>query len=159
MLFSVSTSSSNYRGFVIAHDDEYHSATYTSTSIYNTPTLKRYNSTTGAYVGNASVSSGSCSYSTPLYTTYDATSDGDGNVWTVSYSYRHLFKWSVNQNTGAWSCTGSYRVPGNYYPMGVDVDEDSGRLFLLLYDSSSYPNYNRYLYEVDPSQKTQSKNV
>lgn len=149
--FSLSTSTSSYRGFVIAHGDEYHSATYSSTSsLYTTPVVKRYNSTTGAYIGAASISSGSCSYSTPLYSTYDATSDGDGNVWTVSYSYRHLFKWSVNQNTGAWSCTGSYRVPGNYYPMGVDVDEDSGRLFLLMYDSSSYPNYNRYLYEVDP---------
>ena len=33
--------------------------------------------------------------------------------------------------------------------MGVDVDEDSGRLFLLMYPS--FPNYNRYLYEVNPS--------
>ena len=153
--FSVSTSSSNYRGFVIAHDDEYHSATYTSTSIYNTPTLKRYNSTTGAYIGTASVSSGSCSYSTPLYSTYDATSDGDGNVWTVSYNYRILVKWSVSSN-GAWTCLGTYSTSGNYYPMGVDVDEDSGRLFLLMYDSSSYPNYNRYLYEVNPSNPSSS---
>ena len=32
---------------------------------------------------------------------------------------------------------------------GVDVDEDSGRLFLLCM-ISSFPNYNRYLYEVNP---------
>jgi hypothetical protein len=34
--------------------------------------------------------------------------------------------------------------------MGVDIDEDSGRMFLLMYQSS-FPNYNRYLYEINPS--------
>ena len=37
--------------------------------------------------------------------------------------------------------------------MGVDVDEDSGRMFLLMYEAS-YPNYNRYLYEINPSNPT-----
>ena len=148
---SLSTSSggsSNYRGFVIANGDEYLSATYTGTSVYTTPTVKRYNSTTGAYLGSSSV--GTCpSQSTPLYSTYDATSDGNGNVWTVSYSYRLLVKWTISSNNN-WVCQGTYSYSGNYYPMGVDVDEDSGRLFLLMYDPS-FPNYNRYLYEVNPS--------
>ena len=146
---SLSTSTSSYRGFVIANGDEYVSATYTSTSVYTTPTMKRYNASTGAYIGTASV--GTCtSYSTPLYSTYDAESDGNGNVWTVSYSYRILVKWSVSQTTGAWNCLGTYSYSGNYYPMGVDIDEDSGRMFLLMYESV-YPNYNRYLYEINPS--------
>ena len=148
--FSLTSSTSNYRGFIIAHGDEYHSASYSGSSMYSTPVVKRYNSTTGAFIGSASISSGSCSYSTPLYSTYDATSDGEGNVWTVSYSYRVLFKWSVSPTTGAWTCLGSYTYSSSYYPVGVDVDEDSGRLFLLMYQSS-YPNYNRYLYEVNPS--------
>ena len=61
--FSLTSSSSNYRGFVIAHEDEYHSATYSSTSVYTTPIVKRYNSTTGSYIGTSSVSAGTCSYS------------------------------------------------------------------------------------------------
>ena len=57
------TSSSTYRGFVVSHGDEYHTATYTSSSVSTTPTIKRYNSTTGAYLGQATISYGSqCSY-------------------------------------------------------------------------------------------------
>ena len=151
--FSLSSSTSNYRGFVILHDDEYVSATSTSSSMYVTPVLKRYNSTTGTYIADASINSGSCSYSTPLYSTYDATSDGQGNIWTVSYSYRILVKWSATvSSTGqmSWTCQNTYTYSGSYYPMGVDIDEDSGRMFLLMYEST-FPNYNRYLYEVNPS--------
>ena len=128
---SLTGSNSNYRGFVISNGDEYISATYTSTSVYSTPSMKRYNATTGAYIGLSSI--GSCtSHSTPLYSTYDGTSDGNGNVWTVSYSYRILVKWSVS-DAGAWSCQGNYSYSNTYYPMGVDIDEDSGRMFLLMY--------------------------
>ena len=65
--FSISSSTSNYRGFIIMHEDEYHSASYSSSSVYNTPVVKRYNSTTGTFLGSSSINSGSCSYSTPLY--------------------------------------------------------------------------------------------
>ena len=148
---SLTGSNSNYRGFVISNGDEYISATYTSTSVYSTPSMKRYNATTGAYIGLSSI--GSCtSHSTPLYSTYDGTSDGNGNVWTVSYSYRILVKWSVS-DTGAWTCQGTYSYSNTYYPMGVDIDEDSGRMFLLMYHAS-FPNYDRYLYEVNPSNPT-----
>ena len=61
-----------------------------------------------------------------------------------------LVKWSVSQTTGQWTCLGTYSYSNSYYPMGVDVDEESGRMFLLMYESS-FPNYNRYLYEIDPS--------
>ena len=149
---SLTSSSSNYRGFVIVHDDEYHTATYTSTSMYATPTIKRYNMSTGSYVGVSSVSSGTCSYSTPLNTAYDATSDGTGNVWSVSYNQRILVKWSVS-STGAWTCQNTYSYSGSNYPVGVDIDEDTGRMFLLMYEAV-YPNYNRYLYEVNPSNPT-----
>jgi len=150
--FSLTSSTSSYRGFVIVNDDEYLSATFAGSSIYTTPVVKRYNSTTGAFIGSSSISSGSCSYTTPLYATYDATSDGNGTVWTVSYSYRILVKWSVSTN-GAWTCQATYAYSGNYYPMGVDIDEDTGRMFLLMYESV-HPNYNRYLYEINPSNPT-----
>ena len=147
-----SSGNSNYRGFVIIHGDEYHSATYTGSSLYTTPVMKRYNMSTGSYIGNSVVSSGSCSYTQPLYSTYDATSDGNGNVWTVSYSYRILVKWTIS-SSGSWTCQNTYAYTGNYYPVGVDIDEDTGRMFLLMFESS-HPNYNRYLYEVNPSNPT-----
>ncbi len=149
---SLATSSSNYRGFITVHGDEYHSATYSSGSIYTTPVIKKYNSTTGSYIGVASISSGACTNSQPMYSTYDATSDGEGNAWTVSYSYRILVKWSIS-NSGAWTCQNTYSYSGSYYPMGVDIDENTGRMFLLMYEAIS-PNYNRYLYEINPSNPT-----
>ena len=144
-------SSSTYRGFVIAHGDEYHTATYTSSSPSTTPTIKRYNSTTGGFIGQATISYGTQCSTTAMYYAYDATSDGNGNVWTVSfsYSYRYITKWSVSNTT--WICQQVYTSPStSLYPAGVDIDEDSGRMFVLYYQSS-YPNYNRYLYEVNPA--------
>ena len=147
---SLSTSISNYRGFVVKNGDIIYSATYTSSSIYTTPSVKKYNATTGAYLGVASI--GTCSgYSQPLYTTYDATSDGEGKIWTVSYNYRLLVEWTVT-SSGSWLCNNTYTY--SYHPMGVDIDEDSGRMFLLMYQSSS-PNYFRYLYEINPNSPSQ----
>ena len=147
---SLTSSTSSYRGFVVKDGDTIYSATYTSTSVWTTPTVKRYNATTGSYLGTASV--GTCpGYSQPLYTTYDATSDNNGKVWTANYNYRILVEWDVSEN-GIWTCAGTYSY--SYYPVGVDIDEESGRMFLLMYQSS-FPNYNRYLYEVNPSSPTQ----
>jgi len=150
---STGTGSSSYRGFIVAHGDEYHSATYTSTYPSNTPTIKRYNSTTGAYLGSASISFGTQCSTTAMYYAYDATSDGNGNAWTVSYSYRLIVKWTIS-SSGDWTCVQSYNSPAtNLYPSGVDIDEDTGKMFLLYYQSS-FPNYNRYLYEVDSTNPT-----
>jgi hypothetical protein len=150
---SLTGSSNSYTGFFVEQYGEYHVMSYTSSSLYNIPSIKRYNASTGAYIGLASMSSGSCSYSNPLYSAYDGTSDGNGTVWTTSYSYRLLVKWSVS-SSGTWTCQEHYTYSNNYYPVGVDIDEDSGRLFVLMYESSS-PNYNRYLYEIDPSNPSQ----
>ena len=150
---SLTGASSSYRGFIVAHCDEYHSATYTSTYPSSTPVIKRYNSTTGAYIGSASISFGSQCSTTAMYYAYDATSDGNGTAWTVSYSYRLIVKWTIS-STGAWTCVQSYNSPAtNLYPSGVDIDEDTGKMFVLYYQSS-FPNYNRYLYEVDPTNPT-----
>ncbi len=149
---SLTSSTSSYRGFVFKDGDTIYSATYTSTSVWTTPTVKRYNASTGSYLGVSTV--GTCpGYSQPLYTTYDATSDGNGNVWTVSYNYRILVEWDVSSN-GAWTCMGTHSFAGSNYPVGVDIDEETGRMFVLLYQQS-FPNYNRYLYEVNPSNPTQ----
>ncbi|MDP6869930.1 MAG: CARDB domain-containing protein [Candidatus Poseidoniaceae archaeon] len=149
---SITGSNSNYRGFVVTHKDELHIMSYTSSSLYTTPTIKRYNSSTGQYIGTANQNAGGCSYSNTqlLYSAYDGTSDGNGVAWTVSYSYRILVKWTITANS--WTCQNTWAV-SSYYPVGVDVDEDTGRLFMLMYEPS-FPNYNRHLYEVDPSSPT-----
>ncbi len=155
---STSSSSSSYRGFVVQHDDEYLSATYTTTSISGTPTIKRYNSTSGSYIGSASLNQGSCSQSVNqlTYYTYDATSNGQGTMWTVSYQYRYLVKWDISisstTNLMTISCQNVYLTSNTYYLAGVDIDEDSGRMFLLQYESRS--PYNRYLQEISPSNPT-----
>ena len=134
--FSLTSSTSSYRGFVIAHEDEYHSATYSTTTVYTTPILKRYNSTTGAYIWTSNVSSGSCSYTTPLYSTYDATSDGNGNVWTVSYSYRILVKWSVSSN-GDWKWQHIRKEMGGMVPTRRLISK--AEIYPLLTNTSSQP--------------------
>ena len=40
----------------------------------------------------------------------------------------------------------NYGYP-NFY--GVDFDDDTGKMFVSYYDSSTYPTYNRYLMEVN----------
>ncbi len=149
---SVSSSAAwNYRGIVVkVSDDEIHSTRYTSTSMYTTPSIQRFNATTGAYLGTATISTSSCTSSVSSYW-YDATVDSNGNVWTVSYSYYYLTKWTLNAAKTQWSCSSytNYNYPT--YLTGVDFDEDTGKLFVSYYDSSTYPTYNRYLMEVNPS--------
>jgi len=150
---TLSGSTSSYSGAWVEQYGEYQVFTYTSSSISITPTLKRYNSTTGSYIGTVSISYGNCpTYS--LYYTNDATSDGDGTVWTVSERYRYIVKWSVSSTGSSWTCQNYYMTSGNYYPSGIDIDDDSGKMFVLMYDPS-FPNYNRYLYEVNPSMPNQ----
>lgn len=87
---SVSSSAAwNYRGIVVKVDDEVHSTRYTSTSMYTAPTIQRFNSTTGAYLGTASISTSNCISQVSSYW-YDAAVDSNGNIWTVSLSLIHI---------------------------------------------------------------------
>ena len=62
--FSVSTSTSwGYIGVVALIDHEYHIMKYSSSSLYNTPTILRINASTGAYIGTASLNTNGCSSS------------------------------------------------------------------------------------------------
>ena len=79
---TVSTSASwGYIGVVVLVDYEYHIMKYSSSSLYNTPTILRINSTTGAYIGTASLSTNGCSTS-QYYNMVDATVDGS-TVYTA----------------------------------------------------------------------------
>ena len=149
---SVSSSASwNYRGIVVpVSEHEIHATRYSSTSMYTAPSIQRINATTGALLGSASISTSGCTSSVSSYW-YDAAVDPNGNIWTVSYSYYYLTKWTLNAAKTQWQCSSytSYGYP--YYLTGVDFDDDTGKMFVSYYDSSTYPTYNRYLMEVNPS--------
>ena len=143
-----STAAWNYVGVVIQIGDEFHVMRYTSQSMYSTPTIQRFNASTGTYIGTASLSTGSCGGSN----IYDATIDSSGKVWTAHYSNYRLSKWTVTSTS--WSCTSTYNFNYPYYITGVDFDDNTGKLYATYYDSSSYPNYYRYLMELNPASPT-----
>ena len=149
---SVSSSASwNYRGIVVpVSEHEIHAARYSGTSMYSAPSIQRINATTGALLGTASLSTSGCTSSVSSYW-YDAAVDPTGNIWTVSYQYYYLTKWTLNAAKTQWQCSSytNYGYPN--YLTGVDFDDDTGKLYVSYYDSSSYPTYNRYLMEVNPS--------
>ncbi len=149
---SVSSSASwNYRGIVVpVSEHEIHATRYSSTSMYSAPSIQRINATTGALLGSASISTSGCTSTVSSYW-YDAAVDPNGNIWTVSYSYYYLTKWTLNAAKTQWQCSSytSYGYP--YYLTGVDFDDDTGKMFVSYYDSSTYPTYNRYQMEVNPN--------
>ena len=160
---SVSSSASwNYRGIVVpVSEHEIHATRYSSTSMYTAPSIQRFNATTGALLGTASLSTSGCTSQASSYW-YDATVDPNGNIWTVSYSYYTLAKWEYQQidtsnppdgvvDQHRWQCSTYYNYGYPYYLTGVDFDDDTGKMFVSYYDSSTYPTYNRYLIEVNPS--------
>ena len=144
--FSVSTSASwGYIGVVVLVDHEYHIMKYSSSSLYNTPTILRINSTTGAYIGTASLNTNGCS-SSSYYNMVDATVDGT-TVYTAHYTSYYLTKWSV-VTTGtakSWRCDGSWNAFSNTYVTGVDIDDATGKLYVATY---SYSANTHYLNEV-----------
>ena len=149
---SVSSSASwNYRGIVVpVSEHEIHATRYSSTSMYSAPSIQRFNATTGALLGTASLSTSGCTSQVSSYW-YDAAVDPNGNIWTVSYSYYYLTKWTLNAAKTQWQCSTYYNYGYPYYLTGVDFDDDTGRMYVSYYDQSTYPTYNRYLMEVNPS--------
>ena len=118
--------------------------------MYTAPSIQRFNATTGALLGTASLSTSGCTSQASSYW-YDAAIDPSGNIWTVSYSYYTLSKWTLNAAKTQWQCSTYYNYGYPYYLTGVDFDDDTGKMFVSYYDSSTYPTYNRYLMEVNPS--------
>ena len=147
-----STTAWSYAGVNIVVEDEIHQFRYTSSSLYNVPTIQRFNATTGDYIGTASMSTGTCSSTSVRYNIYDATMDSGGKVWLAHYSSYLLSKWTVSETS--WSCTSSYNFGYPYYITGVDFDEGTNKLWATYYDSSSYPVYNQYLMELNPASPT-----
>ncbi|MAV43755.1 MAG: hypothetical protein CMA30_04680 [Euryarchaeota archaeon] len=154
--FTVSSSASwGYVGVVLLYEDEYFVLKYTSSYPSQQPTILRINSTTGAYIGTASMNTGSCSATSTnslFYNIYDATVY-DGSIWTVHYTYYTVNKWSVTKTATSlsWNCQNTWYSNAQGYINGVDFDDNTGKMYLSTY---SYQSADHYLHEVDSTNPT-----
>ncbi|MBQ71262.1 MAG: hypothetical protein CMA65_07250 [Euryarchaeota archaeon] len=148
---TVSGGSWTYTGVVIpVSDDQIHVLRYTSTSMTGSPTIQRYNATTGVYLGTASMS-----YGSPCNTNaYRSIHDADiynGEIYTAHYSYYSVAKWRLNAAKTSWTCQAMYSYNYPNYVTGVDFDDTTGKMYVAIYDTSAR---NHYVKEVNPASPT-----
>ena len=157
--FADTTAASNtpwgYTGVAVpVNSSEVHIIRYSSQYISNAPTsIMRIDASTGAYLGTASYNTGTCGTSA-----IDSIHDADvynGNVYTAHYSYYMVNKWDVGWNAAGtqvqWECKSSYNYQYPNYITGVDFDDNTGKMYISVYDTSVR---NHYLKEVNPSSPT-----
>ena len=153
---TVTGGSWGYTGVVVpAMDDEIHVMRYTSSSgsLTQVPTIMRYNSTTNAYLGTASFATSSCGGTSATYYMYDADVY-NGKVYTAHWSYYEVNRWSVGANAAGnivWTCEASHNYGYPNYISGVDFDDNTGRMYIGVYETSTN---NHYLKEVNPASPT-----
>jgi hypothetical protein len=119
----------------------------------NPAAIMRINAVSGAYLGTATYTTGSCG-SNAMYGIHDADVY-NGNVYTAHYSYYKVNKWNVGWNTQGtqvqWSCQSTYNYNYPNYVTGIDFDDNTGKMYIGVYDTSAQ---NHYLKEVNPSSPT-----
>ena len=144
-----------YTGVVVPiNSSEIHILRYSSQYMTNNPSaIMRVNPSTGQYLGTASYLTNSCG-SNAMYGIHDVDVY-NGNVYTAHYTYYKINKWSVGWNTQGtqvqWSCQTSYTYNYPNYITGVDFDDNTGKMYIGVYDASAR---NHYLKEVNPSSPT-----
>ena len=134
----------SYVGPVMEQDDEIHVIKYSGMSSYGgrgINQITRYNSTTNARIGIASISYNNCSSNNVYYLT-DATSDGDGTVWMTSFysssTYGSITKWSVTTGSSAqYKCERSWAFND---VGGISIDPLTNDMYLVkrTYSSNTY---------------------
>ena len=144
-----------YTGVVVPiNSSEIHILRYSSQYMTNNPTaIMRVNPSTGQYLGTASYLTNSCG-SNAMYGIHDVDVY-NGNVYTAHYTYYKINKWTGGWNTQGtqvqWSCQTSYTYNYPNYITGVDLDDNTGKMYIGVYDASAR---NHYLKEVNPSSPT-----
>ena len=155
--FTVDSSASwQYMGVVIMFEDEYLIAKYSSSYPSQMPSILRINATTGDYIGLASLNPGTCS-GTSTQSLYNNLYDAvvyNGSIWTVHYSYYTINKWAVSKTPTALTlnCQQSYYMSNLGYINGIDVDNETSKMYISTY---SFSVGQHYLHEVDISDPTQ----
>ena len=139
-----------YMGPVVKQGDEIHVIRYQSVSSYGgyqLNSINRYNATTGASIGTATIQYNNCSSNNVYYVT-DATSDGDGTVWMTSFytsiTYGAITKWSVTYTTNTQGqIISTYKCEQTWSVLevgGVSIDPSTGDMYVVqrTRQSSSY---------------------
>ena len=145
----------SYTGVVVPiNSSEVHIFRYSNQYLTSNPAaIMRINPSTGAYLGTATYTTGSCG-SNAMYSVHDADVY-NGYVYTAHNTYYKINKWSVGWNQQGtqvqWSCQATYNYNYPNYVTGVDFDDNTGKMYIGVYDTSSR---NHYLKEVNPSSPT-----
>ena len=145
----------NYPGALVKVGDTVFVSNYGSSSVYQTPAINSFNSSSNGVVNQVTKQYNSCN-SQALYTLYDLAADGDDTVWAISYNYRKITKWTVTDST--WSCVGDWTMSSSStYPVGIAVDQESDSLKVLVRSSSGSLTYN--LWNVSRSNPTTANSI
>jgi len=146
---ALSSGTWSYPGSVVKLDDEYHVLMSTSTSSYYFQNIYRWNASTGSYIGQVTINFGTCNTNYLRYT-HDMAKDGNNTVYTVSYNYYAILKWSISKSASSstWTCQQQTVLTYPNMVAGIDIDETTGKMWLYIYQSQ-FPNYNHYLWEVN----------
>ena len=145
----------SYTGVVVPiNSSEVHIFRYSNQYLTSNPAaIMRINPSTGAYLGTATYTTGTCG-SNAMYSVHDADVY-NGYVYTAHNTYYKINKWSVGWNQQGtqvqWSCQATYNYNYPNYVTGVDFDDNTGKMYIGVYDTSSR---NHYLKEVNPSSPT-----
>jgi len=133
---SMSGGTWNYMGPVVKQGDEIHVIRYGSVSSYGgyqLSAINRFNATTGASIGTASIQYNNCSSNNVYYVT-DATSDGDGTVWMTSFytgtAYGAITNWSVTHSGSSliYKCERSWTV---LEVGGISIDPITDKMYVV----------------------------
>ena len=150
---SLTGGSWSYTGVVVpVSEDQLHVIRMSSSSSSATPYLQRYNASTGAYLGTGSFLSGSCS-GTSLGNYIVDADVYDGHIYSAHYTYSgRVTKWALSgTNNQNWQCQSNHQYPSNNYITGVDIDDNTGKMYVGHYSSSTTSHSLR---EVNPASPT-----
>jgi len=145
-----------YMGPVVKQGDEIHIIRYQSVSSYGgyqLSSIQRYNATTGAFIGTASIQYNNCSSNNVYYVT-DATSDGEGTVWMTSFytstTYGAITKWSVTLSGSSliYKCERTWTV---LEIGGVSIDPITNDMYVVQRTRQS-SSFDMDLWKVSRSQ-------
>ncbi len=142
----------NYAGPVAYQGSNTFVAQWANTNLYTAPVIRNYNSSSGLH-NSVSLSFNSCTTSTMSYLS-DITSDGNGTIWTTSWNYNYIAKWTVNSAGTSWSCNQAW-YGSSYNIGGVAFDPVDNEMYVV---ATRYlnGNYNYYLWNVNRSSPVQA---
>jgi hypothetical protein len=140
---TMSGSTWNYAGPMAKLGDSYYVVQWTTASLYTQPNVHRYNATTGTRIGTMTIQWNSCTTLALAYVS-DMTGDGSNTIWTTTWNYNYLAKWTITpSSTGGTMACQQHWGGGTYRVGGVAFDPVDNEMYLLVnyYQGGSYTYY------------------